>query len=80
RAALAQAQPRRPDKPRGQVVAALSQEPTVFNPLMPAIEVDQGVWWQLFSPLWFIDAEGRFVPDLAREVPSVENGGLSADG
>ncbi|MBN8944006.1 MAG: peptide ABC transporter substrate-binding protein [Rhizobiales bacterium] len=74
------AQPRRPDKPRGQVVAALSQEPTVFNPLMPAIEVDQGVWWQLFSPLWFIDAQGRFVPDLAKEVPSVENGGLSADG
>lgn len=69
-----------PDKPRGQVVAALSQEPTVFNPLMPGIEVDQGVWWQLFSPLWFIDQDGKFVPDLAREVPSLENGGLSADG
>jgi peptide/nickel transport system substrate-binding protein len=69
-----------PDKPRGQVVAALSQEPTVFNPLMPAIEVDQGIWWQLFSPLWYIDPQGRFTPDLAREVPSVENGGLSADG
>ena len=69
-----------PDKPRGQVVAALSQEPTVFNPLMPGIEVDQSVWWQLFSTLWIIDPEGRFVPDLAREVPSQENGGLSADG
>jgi peptide/nickel transport system substrate-binding protein len=69
-----------PEKPRGQVVAALSQEPTVFHPLMPGIEVDQGVWWQLFSPLWYIDPQGRFVPDLAREVPSVDNGGLSADG
>src|SRR4029079_11267679 len=26
-----------PDKPRGQVIAALSQEPTVFHPLMPGI-------------------------------------------
>ena len=47
---------------------------------MPGIEVDQGVWWQVFSPLWFIDPDGKFVPDLAREVPTVENGGLSADG
>ena len=54
-----------PDKPRGQVIAALSQEPTVFHPLMPGIEVDQGVWWQVFSPLWFIDPDGNFVPDLA---------------
>src|SRR6201988_3761238 len=44
-----------PDKPRGQVIAALSQEPTVFHPLMPGIEVDQAVSWQVFSPLWFID-------------------------
>ncbi|WP_439495339.1 peptide ABC transporter substrate-binding protein [Bosea sp. (in: a-proteobacteria)] len=69
-----------PAKPRGQVVAGISQEPTVFNPLMPGSEVDQGVWWQIFSPLWYIDPTGRFVPDLAREVPSVSNGGLSADG
>src|SRR3954453_10986117 len=69
-----------PDNPRGQVIAALSQEPTVFHPLMPGIEVDQGIWWQVFSLLWYIDPEGNFVPDLAREVPTIENGGLSADG
>jgi peptide/nickel transport system substrate-binding protein len=69
-----------PAKPRGQVIVGLSQEPTVFHPLMPGIEVDQGVWWQVFSTLWFVDPEGNFVPDLAREIPSVENGGLSADG
>ncbi|AWM09264.1 peptide ABC transporter substrate-binding protein [Bradyrhizobium symbiodeficiens] len=69
-----------PDKPRGQVIAALSQEPTVFHPLMPGIEVDQGIWWQVFSPLWYIEPDGKFVPDLAREVPTIENGGLSADG
>ena len=70
----------RPTSRSGQVIAALSQEPTVFHPLMPGIEVDQGVWWQVFSQLWFIDPDGKFVPDLAREVPTIENGGLSADG
>ncbi|AOO80588.1 peptide ABC transporter substrate-binding protein [Bosea vaviloviae] len=74
------AQARPPASPRGQVVAGISQEPTVFNPLMPGSEVDQGVWWQVFSPLWYIDPQGKLVADLAREVPSLENGGLSADG
>lgn len=78
---IAQTKPAAPPaKPRGQVVAGISQEPTVFNPLMPGSEVDQGVWWQIFSPLWYIDPMGRLVPDLVREVPSVANGGLSADG
>ena len=69
-----------PSKPTGQVIVGLSQEPTVFNPLMPAIEVDQGVWWNLFNPLWGVDPAGNFTPQLAAEVPSLENGGISADG
>lgn len=69
-----------PATARGQVVAGISQEPTVFNPLMPGSEYDQGIWWQVFSTLWHIDAEGRVVPDLAAELPTVANGGLSADG
>ena len=77
-ASLRAAQP--PAEPKGQVVAGLSQVPSVFHPLMPGIEVDQGVWWQLFSTLWYIDPQGLFQPDLAREVPTLENGGLSADG
>jgi len=80
RAAWAQNQPKPPAKPTGQVVVGLSQEPTVFNPLMPHIEVDQGVHWNLFSPLWGVDASGNFVPQLATEVPTVANGGISADG
>jgi peptide/nickel transport system substrate-binding protein len=69
-----------PSKPTGQVVIGLSQEPTVFHPLMVAIEVDEGVWWSLYDPLWGVDATGNFVPQLAAEVPSVANGGISADG
>jgi len=73
-------QPRPPEKPKGQVIVGLSQEPTVFHPLMPGIEVDQGVWWNLFSTLWYIDPDGNFVPDLAAEMPTQENGGISEDG
>lgn len=69
-----------PSAPKGQVVVGFSQEITVLHPLMPANEVDQGVWWNLFSPLWQLDEAGKFVPVLAKEIPTVANGGISADG
>lgn len=69
-----------PAKPTGQVVVGFSQEPTVFNPHMLHIEVDEGVHWNLFSPLWGVSPEGKFTPYLATEVPTVENGGVSEDG
>ncbi len=72
--------PAPPSHPTGQVVIGFSQEPTVFNPLMPHIEVDEGVHWNLFSPLWLPNAKGDFVPQLATEVPSIGNGGISEDG
>ncbi len=68
------------DKPSGQVIISFSQEPTVFNPLLPHIEVDQGVHWNVFSPLWLPNAKGDFVPELATEVPTQDNGGISKDG
>jgi peptide/nickel transport system substrate-binding protein len=79
-AAGAQASPKPPAKPTGQVIVGLSQEPTVFNPLLPHIEVDQGVHWNLFSPLWGVDDKGNFFPQLAVEIPTVENGGISDNG
>lgn len=69
-----------PSKPTGQVVIGFSQEPTVFNPHMLHIEVDEGVHWNLFSPLWGVSPEGKYTPYLATEVPTVENGGVSEDG
>ena len=67
-------------KPTGQVVIGLSQEPTVLDPRRPHIEVDEGVYMALFSPLWTVDPSGALLPRLALEVPSVANGGVSADG
>ncbi|ERK17846.1 MAG: peptide ABC transporter substrate-binding protein [Pantoea sp.] len=64
----------------GQMVVGFSQEPTVFNPLMPHIEVDDGLHFSLFDPLFGVDEKGNFTPALATEVPTQANGGISADG
>lgn len=69
-----------PSKPTGQVVVGLSQEPTAFNPLMPGIEVDETVWMQVFNTLWLAQPDGSLVPDLAVEIPSEANGGISEGG
>lgn len=69
-----------PAAPTGRVVVGLSQEPTVFNPLMPHIEVDDGVNFSIFDALFRIDPYGVIQPNLAFEVPSQENGGISEDG
>ena len=76
----ASAQTKPPTKPTGQVIVGISQEPTVFNPLLLHIEVDEGVYMNLFSPLWSVDPAGHFVPELVSEVPTVANGGVSPDG
>jgi peptide/nickel transport system substrate-binding protein len=69
-----------PAAPTGRIVVGLSQEPTVFNPLMPHIEVDDGVNFSVFDALFRINPDGVIVPNLAVEVPNQENGGISADG
>ncbi|PTE23382.1 ABC transporter substrate-binding protein [Cereibacter changlensis JA139] len=68
------------ETPSGQIVVGFSQEPTVFNPHLLHIEVDEGVHYAVFDPLFDVDPEGNFYPLLATEVPTVENGGISADG
>ncbi|ETA49371.1 peptide ABC transporter substrate-binding protein [Ponticoccus alexandrii] len=69
-----------PAEPTGRVVVGLSQEPTVFNPLMPHIETDDGVAFSIFDALFRIMPDGEIMPNLATEIPTVENGGLSEDG
>jgi peptide/nickel transport system substrate-binding protein len=69
-----------PAKRTGQVVIGLSQEPTIFHPLLVHIEVDEAIYFNLFSALWRVDPKGDFQPDLVAEIPTVANGGISADG
>jgi peptide/nickel transport system substrate-binding protein len=69
-----------PESPTGRIVVGVTQEPTVFNPLMPHIETDDSVAFSVFDALFRIDADGVIVPNLATEVPSQANGGISEDG
>ena len=64
----------------GQLIIGISQEPQNFNPLLPWIEVQRGTHMSLFDGLWRIDPKGRYIPNLAIEVPSVAGGGISAGG
>ncbi|UHD45981.1 peptide ABC transporter substrate-binding protein [Aureimonas altamirensis] len=66
--------------PKGRIVVGMSQEPTVFNPLMVHNEVDDAVAFSVFDALFRIDPQGEIQPNLAAEVPTIENGGISADG
>jgi len=66
--------------PKGQVIIGHSQEPTVLNPHFLHIEVDDGIHFAIFDSLYDIDVQGNFYPVLAAQVPTVENGGVSADG
>lgn len=69
-----------PSKLTGQVVVGLSQEPVSFNPCMPGVEVDEVVWTAVFSPLWLAQPDGTLMPDLAAEIPTEANGGISEGG
>src|SRR5512134_1417104 len=56
------------------------QAPQTLNPhLAPGIK-DQAASRIAYEPLASYDVEGRMVPFLAAEIPSLENGGVAADG
>lgn len=67
-------------KRSGVVVVGMSQEPTAFNPLMPGVECDEVIWTNVFSTLWSAEPDGSLRPDLAVEIPSEANGGISDSG
>jgi len=56
------------------------QGPTLLNPHFAVGTKDQDGSRLFYEPLAAWDAEGNLKPKLAAEIPSRENGGLSADG
>lgn len=58
----------------------IAGDPHGFNPLYPTNQEDDYLASLCFDLLVTQDAAGRLVPDLAAEVPTVHNGGISADG
>ncbi len=64
----------------GQITVGTSQELETFNPLMPFFEAQRGVQMCIFDSLWRMDPKGNYVPNLAAEIPTQTNGGISKDG
>jgi peptide/nickel transport system substrate-binding protein len=64
----------------GQIIIGVSQETQNFNPLMPVTEPMRGVQMCIYDSLWRIDPDGNFIPNLAAEIPTQSNGGISRDG
>ncbi len=63
-----------------EVTLSLTSNPESMNPLYASTWYTEVVFNMLLLPLWNIDDQGQYHPELAEEVPTVENGGISADG
>lgn len=63
-----------------QIIFALAQEPELLNPFL-ATQTAAGEAYSFMSEgLLSVDPDGNRIPALAKEVPTVENGQVSADG
>jgi peptide/nickel transport system substrate-binding protein len=64
----------------GIVRLAIIQEPNTLNPVISGL-IDEGYMeGAIFNGLVKQDDRGNVLPDLATEVPSLANGGISSDG
>jgi peptide/nickel transport system substrate-binding protein len=84
-AGVTQAQPAAPYKPTkrgggGALKTLWWQGPTLLQPHFASGTKDQEACRVFYEPLGSWDNDGNLVPVLAAEVPSRDNGGLSADG
>ena len=68
------------DKQGGTAIMGFYQEPELLNPLIGTQTVAGIVWDLFYRGLIVTTPEGEYLPDLAVEVPTIENGGVSEDG
>ena len=64
----------------GTATITFTQEPDSLNPLYTSMSFSGYLRPFYLVPLWQFDENFEPVPVLAKEIPSAENGGLSADG
>ncbi|HEX5274057.1 MAG TPA: peptide ABC transporter substrate-binding protein [Candidatus Rubrimentiphilum sp.] len=64
----------------GEVRVGNSDEPDGLNPMFAHTDAGNQVDGLILASLLKYDDNGNFIPDLATEVPSYANGGLSKDG
>ncbi len=66
--------------PKGQIVVGQLGDVETLNPLLSEENAGTMILNGIFSQLIRVDEKGNFVPDLATQVPTVQNGGISKDG
>lgn len=64
----------------GQLIYGSLQEPDTLNPLLSDFQATAEVSSLIFSGLVETNDKGQWIADLATEVPTLQNGGLSRDG
>jgi len=67
-------------KPGGQLVFGSLYEPNTLNPLMSDMLAASEIGNLIFSGMVTTNDKGELIPDLAVEVPTLQNGGVSRDG
>lgn len=64
----------------GKINIGSAIEPETWNPLLSDVAVVQDIGRLLFGGLLLQNDKGEWLPDLAAEIPTAENGGISPDG
>ncbi len=64
----------------GVLRVATYASPNSLNPILPANTAENLFASLAFDPLISLDAQGRQVPILAQQIPTLRNGGISKDG
>ncbi|MEN6413212.1 MAG: peptide ABC transporter substrate-binding protein [Veillonellales bacterium] len=67
-------------KTGGQLTFGSLQEPNTLNPLLSDVLATAEVSSLIFSGLVITNDKGEWIPDLALDIPTVQNGGVSPDG
>jgi peptide/nickel transport system substrate-binding protein len=68
-----------PPQPGGVANFLLYEDPDSLNPLIGANSIARQVSMVILEGLAYNDPDGNFQPALAAELPTLENGGVSAD-
>jgi peptide/nickel transport system substrate-binding protein len=67
-------------QPKVVTISFTTGDPESLNPLYAYSWGSEVAFEMFLLPLWNIDKNGNYVMELAAELPTLENGGVSADG
>ena len=68
-----------PPQPGGVATFLLYEDPNTLNPLLEVTSIAEQVTAAILEGLTYHDPDGLFQPQLAAELPTLENGGVSED-